>query len=150
MAGALLTVHAPHVRVTTAGTHVIEGMPMSWRTREAIAGHGGPTDGHRSRQLSARDVSDADVIVGLAREHVQYVRRAHPDAAVKTASLKRLARELPRQTGTLEDRVSALALSDVELEPWEDVEDPAGGELEIFQACATEILELIEQLAAHF
>ena len=32
MAGAILAVHLEDVEITTAGTHVIEGMPMSWRT----------------------------------------------------------------------------------------------------------------------
>ena len=33
MAGAILREHVPGLIVTTSGTHVIEGMPMSWRTR---------------------------------------------------------------------------------------------------------------------
>ena len=36
MAGAILREHVPGLKVTTSGTHVIEGMPMSWRTRDAI------------------------------------------------------------------------------------------------------------------
>jgi protein-tyrosine-phosphatase len=150
MAGALMSVRAPHVRVTTAGTHVVEGMPMSWRTRDALTGVGGAVEGHRSYQLRDADTTSADVVVALAREHVAYVRRTHPPAATKTATLRRLARDLPTVAGTLPERVAALRLADVELEPWEDVEDPAGGELEVFQACATEILELIEDLAVHF
>lgn len=150
MAGALMSVRAPHVKVTTAGTHVVEGMPMSWRTRDALTGVGGPVEGHRSAQMRDADASDADVIVALAREHVAYVRRTHPQAAAKTATLRRLARDLPKVEGPLSERLAALQLADVELEAWEDVEDPAGGELEVFQACATEILELIDDLAVHF
>ena len=38
MAGAILAAHARRtLHVTTAGTHVVEGMPMSWRTRDALA-----------------------------------------------------------------------------------------------------------------
>jgi protein-tyrosine-phosphatase len=37
----------------------------------------------------------------------------------------------------------------VELELWEDVEDPAGGDAPVFQACAREVLDLVEQLATH-
>ena len=36
------------VAITTAGTHVIEGMPMSWRTRDALAGLDVSAPGHRS------------------------------------------------------------------------------------------------------
>ena len=36
MAGAALAAHLPDWHVTTAGTLVVEGQPMSWRTRAAL------------------------------------------------------------------------------------------------------------------
>jgi hypothetical protein len=42
--------------------------------------------------------------------------------------------------------LEALHLATVELEAWEDVDDPAGGELEDFQGCAAEIVELVALL----
>src|SRR3954454_15872903 len=81
MAGAILAEHVPAVVVATRGTHVIEGMPMSWRTRDAIMALGASADGHRSRQLEAADLVRADLVLAMAREHVQYVRRRYPDAA---------------------------------------------------------------------
>ena len=56
------------------------------------------------------------------------MRRRHPEAAARTGTLKRLARDLPAASGTLAERVASLHLADVVLEPWEDVDDPAGGE----------------------
>ncbi|MBV8958409.1 MAG: hypothetical protein JO087_06540 [Actinobacteria bacterium] len=147
MAGAMLAMQLEDVRVTTAGTHVIEGHPMSWRTRDAMLECGVvPVAGHRTRQLRAHDI-EADLIVGLACEHVAYVRRAHPEAASRTATLRRLARDLSHEPGPLADRVASLALADVELEQWEDVEDPAGGDLDVFVACARELIHLITELA---
>jgi protein-tyrosine-phosphatase len=146
MAGAMLGVRAPHLRVTTAGTHVIEGMPMSWRTRDALAAVGIATPTHRSRQLTEDDVRSADVIVGFAIEHVAYVRRTHPDAAARAVTLKRLVRELPGTSGDLSTRLAALEFDEVELEPWEDVADPAGGDLPEFVSCAREILDLVDAL----
>jgi protein-tyrosine-phosphatase len=143
MAGAILAEHVPAVVVSTRGTHVVEGMPMSWRTRDAIVGVGAKTEGHRSRQLGGADLSDADLVLAMACEHVEYVRRRHPEAAARTGTLKRLARDLPGGTGTLAERVAALRLDEVVLEPWEDVEDPAGGEPEVFHQCALEIHELL-------
>ena len=35
---------------------------------------------------------------------------------------------------------------EVELEPWEDVVDPAGGDLDVFVACAREIADLLHEL----
>jgi protein-tyrosine-phosphatase len=146
MAGAILAEHVPAVVVATRGTHVIEGMPMSWRTRDAIVALGAQADGHRSRQLEAADLVRADLVLAMVREHVQYVRRRYPDAASRTGTLKRLARDLPPTTGTLAERVASLSLADVELDPWEDVEDPAGGTPEVFHACAVEIHELLTVL----
>jgi protein-tyrosine-phosphatase len=141
MAGAILAEHIPALVISTRGTHVIEGMPMSWRTRDAIVALGAKADGHKSRQLGALDLGDADLVLAMAREHVVYVRRQHPEAAARTGTLKRLARDLPGTTGTLAQRIAALHLDTVDLEPWEDVEDPAGGEAEVFHECAREIHE---------
>jgi hypothetical protein len=77
---------------------------------------------------------------------VEYVRRRHPEAAGRTGTLKRLARDLPVRDGPLDERIESLALADVVLEPWEDVEDPAGGDVEVFHACAREIHDLLERL----
>ena len=147
MAGATLAMQLENVRITTAGTHVIEGHPMSWRTRDAMIEVGvTPVTKHRSRQLRAHDVA-ADLIVGLAVEHVTYIRRVHPEAAGRTATLRRLVRDLPHEPGPLADRIAALKLADVELERWEDVDDPAGGDLDVFITCARELVHLITDLA---
>jgi protein-tyrosine-phosphatase len=146
MAGAMLAAKAEGVKVTTAGTHVIEGQPMSWRTRDAMTEVGVAAVGHRSKQIARHDL-DADVIVALAREHVQWIRREHPEAAARTATLRRLSRDLPHEPGPLATRIATLNLDAVELEPWEDVDDPAGGDLDIFVACARELLHLVNELA---
>jgi protein-tyrosine-phosphatase len=148
MAGAFLEDLAPGVQVTTAGTHVVEGMPMSWRTRDAIAELGAEHSMHRSHQLTDADVDAADVVICLAAEHVAYMRRTHPEAVAKTVTLKRLVHDLPGAPGaSFTDRLAALHLADAELDPDEDVDDPAGGDLPVFRACAREIRDLIDQLA---
>jgi len=149
MAGAIARTQRDDLEVVTAGTHVVEGMPMSWRTRDALGALGVTADGHRSHQLRADDVAAADVIVALAPEHVAYVRRVHPAAAGRTVTLKRLARDLPPSggAGDLADRVSALGLADHEVQAWEEVVDPAGGDLADFEACAREIHDLLGVLA---
>ncbi|HEY5171871.1 MAG TPA: hypothetical protein VIK54_09115 [Acidimicrobiia bacterium] len=143
MAGAFLREHVPGLRVTTSGTHVIEGMPMSWRTRDAIASLGLPIPDHRSRQATVGELDSADLVIALAREHVLWMRRVHPRAAPRTATLKRLARDLPDDGAPLADRLVAMRLHEVELEPGEDVLDPAGGDLDVFLECAQEIAELL-------
>ena len=149
MAGAFLEDRAPGLRVTTAGTHVVEGMPMSWRTRDAIAEFGAERTMHRSHQLNDADVAAADVVICLAAEHVAYMRRTHPEAAAKTVTLRRLVRDLPNVPGSsFRERVAALQLADADLDPSEDVEDPAGGDLPVFRACARDIHDLVGLLVA--
>jgi protein-tyrosine phosphatase len=147
MGGAIARMRHPELEVVTAGTHVVEGMPMSWRTRDALAAVDASAPGHRSTQLRDSHADDADLVVCLAREHVEYVRRAHPSAAGKTATLRRLVRDLQIGPAPLAERVAAIGLGDAALEDWEDVDDPGGCEYPVFEACAQEIRDLIATLA---
>jgi protein-tyrosine-phosphatase len=135
------------VRVVTAGTFVVEGQPMSWRTRDALASIGVDTlPAHRSHQLTDADVDAADLIIAMAGEQVAYVRRRHPASAGRTATIKRLARDLSDGPEPLVERVEALGLDSVEIEAWEDVEDPAGGEADVYVSCAKELAQLCGEL----
>jgi protein-tyrosine-phosphatase len=147
MAGAALAARLPDVVVETAGTLTVDGQPMSWRTRTALEAVGLALPSHRSRQVSIRDLDAATLVVGLAPEHVHWVRRNHEQVAARTATLKRLCRDLPLDDRGLAERVAGLDLAGVELEPWEEVVDPGGGEVEVFVACAREVYELIDRLA---
>ncbi len=145
MAGAML--RAAGVAVVTAGTHVVDGQPMSRRTRDALAGSGFGWDGHRSRQVTPALVSSAELVLCMAGEHVAYVRREFPQAASKAVSIKRLCRDLPPGPVPLPERLSALDPASLPIEPWEDVEDPAGGEDQVYLACVKELADLCADLA---
>jgi protein-tyrosine-phosphatase len=144
MVGAMLA-SAP-LRIVTAGTHVVEGQPMSRRTRDALTSVGHRADGHRSHQVTQRDIEGADLIMAMAGEHVAYIRRLHPEAAAKTGSIKRLCRDLLDGPEPLAERVRSLGLDDLPVEAWEDVDDPAGGEDEVYVSCAKELADLCDQL----
>jgi protein-tyrosine-phosphatase len=136
------------VRVVTAGTFVVEGQPMSWRTRDALTSVGiDALPAHRSHQLTDADADGADLIIAMAGEHVAYVRRRHPEAGGRTATIKRLVRDLSDGPQSLVDRVAVLGLASIEIEPWEDVEDPAGGEVDVYLSCAKELAQLCGELA---
>jgi protein-tyrosine-phosphatase len=147
MAGAALAAHLPDWQVTTAGTLVVEGQPMSWRTKAALDGVGLAAPAHRSRQATATDLGHAALVIALAPEHVHWVRRTCADAADRTATLRRLARDLPDDDAPLAERVARLELATVELEAWEEVVDPGGGDAEDFAACAREVVALVAALA---
>jgi protein-tyrosine phosphatase len=147
MAGAALAAHLPDWHVTTAGTLVVEGQPMSWRTKAALDGVGLAVPQHRSRQATTTDLGHAALVIALAPEHVHWVRRTHPEAAARTATLLRLVRDLPSDDRPLPERVAELGLADVELGAWEEVIDPGGGDAEAFAACAREVVALVAELA---
>ncbi len=147
IAGAVLRSHLPDVEVQTAGTFAIDGLPMSWRTRAGFDAVGVVAPRHLSRQAVAEDLERATVVIGLAPEHVEWVRREHPSAAARTVTLQRLNRALADDERPLADRVAELDLAAVELAPWEEVVDPGGGEVEAFIACANEVVGLVEQVA---
>jgi len=136
--------------VRTAGTHVVEGQPMSMRTRAGLAAIEAlgpvPAGSHRSHQLAAADLEWADLVVAMEADHVRFIRRHHPDAARRTGTLRRLCRELAPGPDGLSARVAALELATAELEAWEDVVDPAGGEVEDYVACAEELWSLCGEL----
>lgn len=147
IAGAALSASRPDIDVRTAGTLVVDGQPMSWRTRAAFEHAGLDLPSHRSHQACQPDLDAADLIVGLASEHVAWVRREHPTAASKAGTLRRLATSLPIGALATGDALGALALETVPLAPWEDVADPGGSESPVYAACAVEIVELVRNLA---
>jgi protein-tyrosine-phosphatase len=147
MAAAMLRAWAPGLVVSSSGTHVIEGQPISVRTRRALERLGLEAAGHRSAQLYPHRVDGVDLLVAMAVEHVRWVRRQHPELADRTATIRRLVRDLPPGPAPLPERVAGLGLATVELEPsWEDVDDPAGGDEEVFHDCAAELAPLVERL----
>ena len=85
--------------------------------------------------------------LAMAHEHVEWVRRTHPEAADRTITLHRLVRDLAPPGEPLPSRLELLAPATVDLEPWEEVADPAGGELADYLACAEEVGGLIARFA---
>ena len=147
MAGVALEQCRPDLQVGTAGTLTVNGMPISWRTRAALADVGLPWPHHASQQAERAHVDDADLVIALAPEHVNWIRREHPDVAHRTATLVRLVESLPAPPEPLADRLDTLGLATVELEAWEEVVDPGGGEVEQFVECAHRIVDLVDRLA---
>jgi protein-tyrosine-phosphatase len=92
------------------------------------------------------DLVRAELVVVMEADHVRFVRRRFPDAAAKTATIRRLCRDLPPAPPALGARVASLGLADVEVDDAEDVLDPAGHEGDFYAACADELWALCGQL----
>jgi protein-tyrosine phosphatase len=137
----------PAVSVSSGGTHVLPGHVMSVRTRTALERHGVRDPFHRSHQLGAGDISRATLILAMESDHLNWMRRTHPEGAPITGSLKRIVRDLaPAEEGHLSTRVAAMELRSVAFEDWEEVIDPGGGEQPDFDRAADEIAELVDKL----
>ncbi len=147
MAGAALRARRPDLDIATAGTLTVDGLPISWRTRAALDDVGLSWPRHVSRQAVAADLVRSDLIIGLAPEHVAWVRREHPFATSRTATLIRFVDSLPPPSDSLADRVAALQLATLELRADEEVVDPGGGEVDAFIASARRIVELVDRLS---
>lgn len=148
MGGVSLRARRPDLAIETAGTLVVDGQPMSIRTRAAIEGVGHPLPRHASRQVDPVDLDRAALVVALAPEHVEWVRRTHAAAVDHTVTLLRLVRDLePAEGGSIRDQVVALGAGAAELGDWEEVVDPGGGEIDVFAECARQIDALVEELA---
>ncbi len=133
--------------VISGGTLVLPGQPMSVRTRKALARHGLKDPFHRSHQIGPADITRSSLLLVMESYHVQWLQRELPAGLPITGMLKRVARELPGiAPGPLAERVAALGLAGREIEPWEEVIDPASGEQEDFDRCIDELAVLVDAL----
>lgn len=122
-----------------------------------MAARGFDTTGHRSRRLSAELVGPADLIVAMAREHVREIVATNPAAWGRTFTLKELVRRGeplgPRRGGqTVADYVAQLHAGrrPADLMGFsgdDDVADPIGASLSVYERTAAEIDDLTARLA---
>lgn len=85
----------PDLEISSAGTRALVGAAMPDATQRAALPYvpdGARLDAHRGAQLTAQHVVDADLVIGLAREHRADAVRLVPSAHRKTLTLRELAR----------------------------------------------------------
>lgn len=144
-------------RVSSAGV-VGAGRPASESAVKAMIDHGIDIGDHRSRLIDPSMVRAADLVVGMAREHVREAVVLEPPAFPRTFTLKELVRRgravgpragsepLPVWLARVHaGREPALHLgSSAE----DDVADPLGQRLAVFERTADELAELVDDLVA--
>jgi protein-tyrosine-phosphatase len=112
--------------------------------------------GHRSRLLKAKMVTEADLIVGMARRHVFEVAREQPEAFGRAFTLKELVRRAeaagPRGPDEpLDAWLARLHEGRVPGDLWgespaDDVDDPIGQGFDLYRRTAAEIDSLVGRL----
>ena len=131
--------------------------PASAEGVEVLAERGIDLSGHRSRVMNAALVSNADLVITMAKEHLLEAVLAAPDAWPRTFALKefirraeKAGRRAPGETfeGWLarvnagRERGDLLALSSDD-----DVADPIGLDRTAYEQTADEISGLIDRVA---
>jgi protein-tyrosine-phosphatase len=147
MAKLMLERARPDLAVEGAGTLVLEGQPMSVRTRRALERHDLEDLDHRSRQFGSAQL-DADLIVAMEPEHLGWMARNHPEAVPRLGLLPDVVNRWPSEVVTIPQGVDRLALAQYHPNVADTVIDPAGGEQPEFDRCADELALLIDRLAA--
>jgi protein-tyrosine phosphatase len=142
-----------HAQLKSAG--ILErGRPAWPEAVAAMAERGFDLTNHRSRHLEGRHVVEADLVVGMAREHVREAVALVPEALDRAFTLKELVRRaeaLPRARNPLAVWLASLnAGRDVtELlgaASMDDVDDPIGAPLSAFRDTAAELDDLLARL----
>lgn len=132
------------------------GQPAAEHSIDLLAQRGLDASTHRSRSMSAEELRGADVIVGMAREHVRAAVVAAPDVFPRTFTLKELVRRGNRagQRATDEPLDQWLArlhqgrtTADLMGEsPDDDVADPIGRPRNAYELMLTELDDLTDRM----
>jgi protein-tyrosine phosphatase len=134
------------------------GSPAAPEAVAALAARGIDISHHRSRRLSDPLVAGADLVLGMARQHVREVALIDPAAWPNSFTLKELVRrgELagPWARGqSLDEWLTKVAADRTHSEMLgasraDDVADPIGGPRSGYEATAAELSELVSALVA--
>ncbi len=76
------------LRVLSAGTHALEGLPATLRGQAAAVRFGADLSGHRSQSLTPWLISHSDLLLVMENAHLEAIRRLDPAAAARTFLLK--------------------------------------------------------------
>lgn len=165
MAGALLDrrLDSPRTPVMVRSAGILRGdlLPEGQRPPpgviSALGAYGLDLSGHRSRRVTSGDLAQADLVLGMSREHVRHAVVATPDTWPRVFTLRELIRRGertgPRVPGERladwlarvhEGRERGALLGD---SPVDDVADPMGGPPQAYADTAALLDELIGRLA---
>jgi protein-tyrosine phosphatase len=143
-------------RVHSAGLHA-GGSPAAPEAVAVLAARGIDISAHRSRRLSAPLVNEADLVLGLAREHVRQAVLAEPEAWPRSFTLKEMVRRGERvgpwaRGQSLEEWLAKVGADRIHSDMLgesssDDVADPIGGPTSAYEATVAELSELTDSLA---
>jgi protein-tyrosine phosphatase len=144
------------VQIHSAGTRATLGSSPR-EVLSAASDFGVDLSAHRSRQLDAALLGEADLVIGMAREHVREAALTGAGAFPKSFTLRELLRRAadtggPRSGEPLADWLAIVGAGRTTAELMgaakiDDVSDPYGGPQRGYDASAVVIDELVTVLA---
>ncbi|KYH33626.1 MAG: protein arginine phosphatase [Moorella sp. (in: firmicutes)] len=134
------------IEIASAGLAAREGDPATPQAIQAVAAMGIDLQDHRARQVTGALVDDAGLILTMTRSHKEYLLQLYPDARGKTFTLKEYVRDGKEKPSPGEPREETGARAAAGRPPVDDdIPDPFGRPLEVYQATARELAELVGQ-----
>ncbi len=119
--------------IESAGTLGIDGMPAARNSIEIVRERGGDISQNLSQGITAELVENADLILAMAHEHVDYLHENFPQYRENVFLLKRFARDSNEVTS--------------QDDPEDDeIFDPIGSDKETYRICAQIIDDELERI----
>jgi protein-tyrosine phosphatase len=155
--------HIPEI--TSAGTHAMIGHQMPPLAAELSLLYGGDPTGHLARALTVELIDEADLILGLAREHRSAVAKLAPRASRKTFTLREFSRTIGSSSGIRQ--LSDFEPSKGDYEGWvkhaamrrgmspgtpkiDDVVDPFGRDHAMYTRSVEQIVPAVRTITSSF
>lgn len=147
------------VEVSSAGIQAVVGAPIDPPMGALLNTIGIDSTEFRARQLKRELLDNADLVIGLAREHRSYAVQLEPSVVRRSFTLREFVRILPMAGpyfgATIGERLraaaeaAALARSRVPASrPGEDdVTDPYGAPVQVYRRVFAEIHDSVAQIA---
>lgn len=110
-----------HHEVSSAGVWAVDGHPASENAISVMAERGIDITDHIAHTINANDVAEADLILVMSREHEQMIRNTWPQYGWKVYRLSEMVGKR------------------------KDVQDPYGGSIEDYRACANILSDYVER-----
>ena len=117
------------VRVDSAGVFAHEGMPSTRETQQVLKEVGVDCSGHFARVVTPEMVKNSEVVLVMEQFHLEEVLRRMPSAKGKVHLLKAYGRDLH------------------EPQLQQDIADPIGKPLEVYEVCCAQIRDEVERVA---
>ena len=135
------------VEVHSAGS-MSGGSPATAAAIAVCAERGIDISAHRSRRLHWTMVDDANLVIGMSRQHLREAVVLDPAAFPRIYTLRDLVRRVEMNPhAALEDLHRGRTLQQYEgSDPAEDVADPVGRPMRVYESTVAELDDLITRL----